>query len=691
MTIVQTKYTPGKFGLATEFSLSEMPLEYSYRFNNRFINVRGDAEKRQGITQLGSTITGVPTITGLHEWVDRYGNVDLFASGSGQIWRLNEDTNAWDLVLSGKDSRSRMFASQMLDKLITVNGNDRNFYTDDGGDTYKELKAIIEKGQASSTQTTATTLTDSQVTSWLGQTYVNVNDIVYNATRNAYGIITSVGATNLTLSTIGSAASGIGYSSDNQQSGDSYEIIDAVELNVIPSPIGNDNVGILTAGTTPTRVFVSGMNWQATETEIGDFVYNTTRNVLTNIITVSATNLQVASVAGQTANDSITLFKSAMPIATFSHVHYGRLYLIDARNQAQIKISGAGDPEDFTTVQRTFDAVNEYYNARQPQAEKLLCLRTFQQYLVAAGQRNVYADAVDEEAITTSADSLSRARFTHIGLFPQGSVTRYGLESIGGACIFAANDGLRNFNASFNANTFQTANISEVIKSEIANAIASKNTDPDEIQVIHYPRRNWVLTKVGDTIYNYNYTPVYQNAQITQSAYNSFSKFTGKFAQQKIYYVRKNGDLICAGEGGKVYEFDKGSYGDDGATISTALETGYLKLNEGNPGQESTQLRVGQYIKPIFETSAPITYTITAIAGYQDQTTDTASAVTSGVGQVGFASVGVSPIGGERIYSQKLPLRYKGERFRVRFETDSVDGPDIITGFTIYGTLLGKV
>ena len=691
MTVVQTKYTPGKFGLATEFSLAELPIEYAYRINNRFINIRGDAEKRQGISQLGSTVSGNPTITGIHEWVNPSGNVTLFASGSGSIWRYNEETSAWDLVLTGKDVNSRLFASQMLDKLIFVNGVDRNFYTDDGGNTFNELKAIMEQGQASSTATSSTSLTDSQITSWIAQTFVTNNDIVYNVSKGAYGIVTSVGATNLTLSPIGSAASGIGYAPSNQQSGDSYQVIDTVELNIIPSPIGDDNVGILTAGSSPTRVFVSGVTFNDTEIEPGDYIYNTTRNVLTAVETVSATNVKVTSVAGQAANDSITLFKSAMPIATFSHVHFGRLYLIDARNQSQVKISGYGDPQDFTTVRRTWDAVNEYYNARQPQAEKLLCLRTFQQYLVAAGRRNVYADSVDESSITTSADSLSRIGFTHIGLFPQGAVTRYGLESIGGACIFAANDGLRNFNASFNANTFQTANISEVIKTEIANAIASKNSDPDEIQVIHYPRRNWVLTKVGDTIYNYNYTPVYQNAQITQSAYNSFSKFTGKFAQQKIYYVRQNGDLICAGDNGKIYEFDRGDYSDDGDNIATAIETGFLKLNEGNPGQESTQLRSVQYIKPIFESSAPIQYTITAYAGYQDQYTDNTVAQTGGVGQVGFASIGSSPIGGDRIYSQKLPIRVKGERIRIRVETDTTVGPDIVTGFTLYGNLLGKV
>ena len=80
MTTIQTKYYPAKYGLGTEYSVSEMPLEYMYKFTNRFINIRGDAEKRQGITALGSAISGMPVITGLHEYVSPTGTTTLFAA-----------------------------------------------------------------------------------------------------------------------------------------------------------------------------------------------------------------------------------------------------------------------------------------------------------------------------------------------------------------------------------------------------------------------------------------------------------------------------------------------------------------------------------------------------------------------------------------------------------------------------------
>lgn len=673
MTIIQTKYLPGRLGLTTEFSLAQTPIEYSRTLVNRFINIRGDAEKRQGMRQLGSNVPSNPTITGIHEFVDRLGNITLFCSAFGIIYKYNTGTQAWASVLTGKDSSSRLLSVQMAGKLIFVNGVDRNFYTDDAGVTFKELKAIVESGTASSTATSSTSLTDAQVTSWLA-TFVTNNDIVYNNTLNAYGIVTSVGATNLSMSTIGSAATGVGLASRNQQSGDQYEVLDYVSLNIIPTPSGADNFATLTSGSSTTQVRVSGVDFSTTEVKVGDFIYNTTRNALTTITAVSA-NLNVTSITAQAVNDSVTFHKSAMPIATWPHVHYGSLYLIDARNQGQVRISGPADPQDFTTNQNTLESSTLYYDSKQPQAEIILCLKTFQQYLIAAGQRNVYAD-IGTQTVRTSGNAInSGLDFAPIGLFPQGSVSRFGVESIGGACVFSANDGLRNFNANFNANTFQTTNISEVIKTELARLIVEQVDAgrPDEIQTIHYPRRNWLMFKAGNVIYNYNYTPYYDKGQITQTPYGSFSKFTGRFAQQKTYYLRRNGDLLCGGEDGKVYELDRGGYSDDGDNIPTSLETGYLKLSEA---QEGTQTKSGTYIKPVFETDQVINYTITATGGYDNLTTD---------------SITATSLSGQEILFQKYPLRWKGEQFRIRIDTDDALGPDIITGFYVYGNILGKV
>ena len=688
MTVIQTKYVPGYKGLGTEFAQSEVPIEYSYRFVNRFINIHGNAEKRQGIQQFGDTISGAPTITGIHEHVGTNGTATLMASAGGIIWSLNETTNAWTQIISGKDTSSRLNSSQMGSKLIFTNGVDRNFFTDNGS-TFTELKALILRGQASSTSTSAGGLSDSNVDNWLSETFVTNNDLLFNSTIGGYGIITSVGSTTLQHTAIGSAATGLGHptitASANPQSGHFYQIIDLVELNIIPQNNGYDNYATGTTSTSAAGVAVSGVNWTTTEIQVGDFYYNTTRSAIAQVSAITTAVLVGTSITGQTANDSFQFYKSAMPISDWAHVHYGRAYYIDARDPNKVRISGPDDPQDMTSFQRTLTAVSQDYGSRQPQAERLLSLKTFQKYLVANGERNIYADTGVDSIQDTTAAAVD---FEPVGLFPQGGVSRYGLDSIGGAMVFMANDGARNFAAGVDNLAFQTANISEAIKSDLSDQIESKSGDPDDIQAVHYPRRNWLLCKVGDVIYNYNYTPFYQQGEITSTPYGSWSKFTGKMAEQKVFFVRRNGDLLCAGAGGKVYKFDTGSYDDDGDNIQTILETGWLTMQEP---QQSTQLKSGTYLRTQFEAGTPVNYTITVTGDFSQIATDTVTVTAEGVGEVGFAQVGTSLIGGQRILDKKLPLRWKGKQFKIRVDTNDSNGPDIITGFTIYGNILGKV
>lgn len=671
------------------FAQSKVPIEYSYRLTNRFINLNGDAEKIQGLQQIGNTLTGAPTVTGLHEHVSKSGVTTLLASENGNIWRLNQAETAWTKILTGKTASVRLNTVQMNDKLIFTNGVDRNFYTDDGGNNFSELRALMLRGTGSSTSTSAAGLSDANVTNWLTSTFIVPDDLVYNSTRGAYGIITSVGSTTLQHTTIGSAGLGLGHptitASANQQTGDTYQIIDLVSLNIIPQNGGLDNFATGTTGTSAAGVAVSGVNWTATEVKAGDFLYNTTRSAVAMVSAVTTAQITHTPITGQTANDSFEFFKSAMPIATWAHVHYGRAYYIDARDQSKVRVTGPNDPQDLSTYQRTLEAISLDYGAYQPDAEKLLSLKTFQSYLVAAGQHNVYADSGITSIQDTSADAVN---FTPVGLFPQGAVSRYGMDSIGGTMMFMGPDGLRNFAAVFFSGTFQTTNVSEAIKNDLIAQVASKITDSDEIITIHYPKRNWLLCKVGDVIYNYNFSPNYDQGQINSSPYGSWSTFTTKLAECKCFFVRKNGDFVCAGAGGKIYQFDGGSYDDDGDPINTILETGWLTLDEP---QQSTQYRSGIYIRPQFEAGTPVAYTITATGDYQELSSDTVIVTAQGVGEVGFAVVGTSPIGGSRILNDKVPLRWKGKQFKIRIETNDTNGPDILTGFTIYGNVLGKI
>ena len=189
----------------------------------------------------------------------------------------------------------------MQDKLIFANGVDRNFYTDDAGNSFKELIALMETGQGSSTSTSAASLSDSNITNWLSSTFVTTNDLVYNMTRDAYGIITAVTSGRVDHTSINTGSTGIGVATSGAQTtGDRYQIIDLVSLNVIPQSNGKDNFATLKSGSSTTTISVSGVNFANTETKAGDFIYNTTRNAVTKITTVSA-DLQVTSISGQTS------------------------------------------------------------------------------------------------------------------------------------------------------------------------------------------------------------------------------------------------------------------------------------------------------------------------------------------------------------------------------------------------------
>lgn len=676
----EIKYAPSILGLGTESSQDSQPSEYALKYQNRFRNYYGKAEKRQGLIQDGNTLTGQPALNALHEWVNPLTQVKtLFTSSNGTIYRKNDSTGDWDQVLTGK-ANVRLLSVQMQDKLIFVNGIDRNFYTNDGGDSFEELKALILKGELAGGSNT-TTVIDGNVNDWTAETLVALNDVIYNATRDAYGIVTSVGASNLSITEIGTGSTGSGQTSGNQTSGDEYQLIDTVELNIIPNAVGTDNVAIATTGTSAQGIAVSALDFSTTEIRAGDFIRNTTRSALTQVVSVGST-LTVASVAGQTSGDSLVFQKSAMPIANYPHIHYGYIYFIDSRDTTKIRVGGPDDPEDFTTFQKTLQSTTLDFGSKQPKADNLLALSTFQRFLVAAGTQGTYADDGQTPISVTTAASTD---LEPVGLFPQGCVARFGLQSIGNDMLYVAQDGLRQFKAASDSRTTSTFNITESIKSEVISLIKSKIDSIDDIQLIHYPKRNWVMMKLGSVIYNYNYTPIYKNGQVT--SIGSWSKFTGQFAEQNAYFISSDGDLLTCGDEGKVYKFDQGNYDDDGSSIQTIYQTSFLNLTDPDQPPRVIDTR---YIRPTFETTTEIVYTIDGEGGYDIISTDQIITTARAAGVVGKGVVGKSVIGGFLTENPKLPFRLRGQQIRLTITTDDTNGPDIISDYTLYGNIFGR-
>lgn len=678
--MITVDYKLPVYGLGTDFSEFERPITFAQAYTNRFRNITGGAERRPGMSTFNTQVAGAPTLTRLHEYVSTNGSETLLISNDlGSIWRFDSQNSA-NVAITGK-AATRQLSAQAEDKLIFVNGVDRNFYTNDGGFTFNELKAIITRGKEAG-GSNATTLIDGDISNWIGSTLVANNDIVHNITLGAYGIVSTIASASLTHTAIGSAATGAGNASRNQQANDVYELIDYVDLNIISQGTGiDDNIGTSTAGTTTTVIAVSGVNFANTEIRLGDFVYNTTRSAIAMVGSVSANiNLQQA-ITAQTAGDSLAFFKSAMPIASWVHVHYGRTYYLDSRNQTRIVISAPDDPEDVTTFQKTLDTTSFSFGTQQPTGDIILSMGSFQKYFVASGAKNLYI----YDGITPIADSSSTViDFKPIAFYPNGIASRFGLGTNGSDLLHITTEGLQAINIGNISNTTVQNNASVPVRTSMLNAIAA--TTSDNIQLSFYPRRSWLITKIADTCYVLNTNPTYNDSGQLQII-ASWHLFTGAWAQQNHYFVRRNGDLLACGSQGYVYRLDSSAATDNGTKIPTNLTTAWLTLEEP---QRTIRVKQGQYIKPVFESESGIVYTISAVAGWDGFSSDSINVTVVGGGQIGQAVVGINAVGqGELAQANKQPFRWRGEQARIQFTTESSASTDIITGFTLYGEVGG--
>lgn len=678
---VMVTYRMPQNGLGTDFSEFDRPINFASVYTNRFRNITGGAERRPGMAYFASAaVPTQPNLTRLHEYVDQTGNETLLSSDDfGNIYRYNG--SAWSIALTGK-ANTRLISAEANNKLIFVNGIDRNFFTSDGGQTFSELKALITQGSLAAGSSAAVVI-DGNVSNWIGATLVSNNDIVYNSTRGGYGVVTTVASAALGITPIGVAGLGAGKTSSDQAPGDSYQLIDYVSLNVIPD--GNNgftDVATATTGTTISVVAVSGVNFATTEIKADDFIYNTTRGGIAHVGSVSANVNLKESITGQVSGDALVFFKSAMPITSWIHVHYGRVAYLDARNNQRIVFSAPDDPQDLTTFQKTLDSTSFQFGTQQPEADTIVSMETFLSYFVASGKKNLFIYQGDTPIQDTASTTIN---FTPIAFYPNGVAGRFGLETNGGDLLHITVDGLQAINIGFNAFSVNQNNASVPILNEIRQAINS-TTNSDNIQLTYYPRRRWLINKLGDQCYLLNTQPSYDQTG-TQQQIASWHLFTGLWAQQNHYFVRRNGDLMACGANGGVYLMDASAPTDVGAAIATNLTTAWLRLEEP---QITPRIKAFNYIRPVFESSPDVEYTISGIAGLDNYSSDSILVSAGGAGSIGTGIIGTTPIGGGSFaQTTKYPLSLRGEQARYQFVTESSAPEDIITSFTLYGNVAG--
>lgn len=681
---VMVTYRMPQNGLGTDFTEFDRPMNFATTYTNRFRNTTGAAERRPGMSiATSASVPNFPNLTRLHEFVDQTGNETLLSSDdNGNIYRY-DGSAAWTVVVSGK-SPDRFISANADNKLIFVNGVDRNFFTQDG-QTFQELKSLINEGSLAA-PSSANAVYDGNVNNWISETLVSNNDIVYNVNNNCYGLVTAVATAALTVTTMGSGGLGAGFSPNGQSPGDNYQLIDYVNCNVAPTGLGGfTNVSTATSGSTTTTVAVSGINFANTEIRSEDFIYNSTQGIIAQVGSVSANVnfLGSQTIPGQSPGDALVFFKSAMPISSWIHVHYGRTAYLDARNSQRIVFSAPDDPQDLTTFQKTLDSTSFSFASQQPEADILLSMDTFLSYFVACGKKNLFVYQGDTPIQDTSTTAVS---FTPIAFYPNGIASRFGLETNGGDLLHMTVDGLQAISIGFNAFSVNQNNASVPILNTLRNAI-TQVSDTDNIQLTYYPRRRWLLCKVADQIFVLNTQASYdQTGQQQQIA--SWHLFTSLWAQQNHYFIRQNGDLLACGANGGVYLMDASASTDVGTLIQTNLTTAWLRLEEP---QITPRIKEGLYIRPVFESSPGMEYDISVIAGLDNYSSDSIAASAAGGGSIGTAVIGTDPIGaGSFAQTDKYPLRWRGEEARFQFTSESALQDDVLTSFTVYGNIAGR-
>jgi hypothetical protein len=685
-------YQIARRGLATNFTETEIPLDYAQRFRNRFINAAGGAEKRPGYVALSGVLPTKGVVTGLHEYVDKNGTATLFASSDGIVFRYN-GSSAWTQVWQATTA-ARIRSVQFDEKLVFWNGTDRQVYIDSATGSFEQLQALMEQGTCGAA-TSAAALTDAAITDWTAQTFVAPGDIVFNAKRGAYGLVTAVTSARITHTPISGAALGFGNTfapisgavvGGEPTPGDGFRVYDSIELNVVSNDGIMDNVAtVVSTSSSPTQTYITVSadrvpNWTATAMRAGDIVHNATRNAASFVSSVLSSGFFVSpAIATTSAGDSVVLYQSAMPIASWVHVHYGRAWMIDSRDPRNIVASGPNDIQDFTVDSQSLETRTVAIGAQQPGADPAVSIASFQTYLVVGTERAVYAFR------GTAPVDLEPA-----GLFPQGIVAPDSFVNTGNDLSFIGYDGLLSISLLINTNNLQRSNISEPIKNTlravIRDVIDSRNP---AIQIVNYQRRSWIVMKIASKLYIYNYANfVMDDGKIVAGA--SWSDFDGQIGLQSVLYVRASSDLLLGGADGKVYQFDQGTFTDDGALYPTEYMPGWLNLEEP---RQSMRIKTGSYIVPNFQVGGSVVYTIEATGDFNLQSYDLITVTAQeefGGRPIGTFTIGSDFVGMARTVEGKNPLRWRGAHFRISFRTNDPYGPDVLAGFSVYGDIHGR-
>jgi hypothetical protein len=682
MARFEGSFNPPSRGVATSFGEALITKDYALDFINVYIDGDGAVRKRGGSTVIVSAAGTNASRTFVFEFIDQSGDRKLFSA----------DTDTIFLKDAGANTESQVFefdtpvnqgprAVSMGGKAIFYNGEDRPVFTTDGS-SFSELTGIIERETAAGA-VSAGGVDSSAVADWVLDSNVQVNDLVYNATKNAYAVITAVVTSHIEHTTIGTTGTGLGQATENQITGDRFEIIDLVELNIVPTDTTDDNTGTGGSGTNATTIRVSGVNFSAKAVKKGDYVRNTTRSAIAKVSSVGTSALTVTSVAGQTTNDSLVFLRQAMPVIDVAHVHEMRGYFLDARDRKRIIVTGRNNPEDVTTNSLSLDSSSILMGNFADEDEEFVAITSYQRLLAVGGQKNIFLFSGRNPIVDTTADSEG---FVLTGIFPQGVINKDCLISIGDDAVFVSPDGIQTISQISDSSDLNRSNISEQIKDTLREDIARKASD---VSLFHYPKKSWVVVHginfdnvSTDAAAIFNYSALIQSGRRNrpsildpkEGGWSIFRYPDNGTEPNHIIRLTKGTAVAATGEG--LVKWDDDSVYKDGlagASIPTKFKTHRMDFTGST--RPSTRQKQGLYFRPLWEVANNETFRVTFQSDY-----DTATSATQTITVSASSTV---------ISDKKYPVRWRGRNVTMTIETSSSTGPFLLSRHTHYGTVWG--
>ncbi len=175
-----------------------------------------------------------------------------------------------------------------------------------------------------------------------------------------------------------------------------------------------------------------------------------------------------------------------------THCHRGRVWALDRTDKMVAYYTVLEDPEDWAGAGSGYMDFKLLLSI----GDELLDMFTYIDLHVFVFRRHI--------AIYSGTDPTSSGDYTLVQLIETGSVSTDTNLSVGSDGLILNDGGLKRLQQIVTTGSMQIGNLSTMIDPVLEQKI--KDNLAYRMQIVHYPRRSWILMLINDTVYVYSYT-----------------------------------------------------------------------------------------------------------------------------------------------------------------------------------------